>query len=258
MEPKTISKNGAYLKSLMSRKFFLRKVSMKKVIISFAIMMAAVLTGSAQIFVGGSIGLSHSAAERKDGSNTIKQPTQFGFNISPKIGYELSSELALGVNFRFASHTSKQDKDALGPGNPAEDRKTFSKSFGIGGFGRYALFEISKFALIAEGHIGIAGSSSKTTTGSVTVEAPSSSTFYISVFPALAYNLTDKLTLDVSLSNLLNLGFTSTTTTIKPEPGTNGNEIKAKSSHFGLNASSFPGNINDWFNAINVGFYYKF
>ena len=166
--------------------------------------------------------------------------------------------MELQVNIRFASHTSKQDKDAQGPGNPAENWKTFSKSFGIGGFGRYALLEISKFALIAEGNIGVAGSSSKTTTGSVTVEAPSSTTFYLSVFPALAYNLTDKLTLDVSFNNLLSLGYSSTTTTIKPEPGSGGNEIKAKSSHLGLNASSFPGSITDWFNAISVGFYYKF
>jgi hypothetical protein len=231
---------------------------MKKIVISFAVMIAAILTGSAQVFVGGSMGLSHTAAERKDGNNTLTFPTQFGFNISPKIGYELSNKLAVGVNFRFASHTSKQDKDAQGPGNPAEDWNMFSKSFGIGGFGRYALFEFSKFALIAEGNIGVVGNSSKTTTGSVTVEAPSSSTFYISVFPTIAYNLTDKFALDVSFSNLLSLGYSSTTTTIKPEPGTEGNVIKAKSSHFGLNASSFPGSINDWFNAINVGFYYRF
>ena len=98
MEAKVHYKNGTSSKRQMSSENFLEKINMKKVIISFAVMLATVLTGSAQIFVGGSMGLSHTSAERKDGNNTFTYPTQFGFNISPKIGYELSNKSAVGVN----------------------------------------------------------------------------------------------------------------------------------------------------------------
>ena len=230
----------------------------KKIIISIIVMLMTTLTMSAQVFVGGSLGISYQIHEEWD----KKSPTAFQFSISPKIGYKLSNRFSVGTLLSVSSGTSKE----ILWGSPNHDKKQTSTSFGASGFGRYSLFEISKFALIAEGQIGFRRSSWKTLhrfSGwdewwDPPTSAISATTFYVNVFPVLAYNLSNKLTLDVSFC-FFNIGYSTTSSTERTQLISGGiGENKTKDTYYGFNVDTFLGSINNWFESITVGVFYKF
>jgi len=227
----------------------------KKVFIATVIIFVTGFSVNAQVLVGGNLGLMHHTHEEQG----EKSPTSFQFSISPKIGYELNSNFLVGTFLSYSSGTSKE----ILWGSPNFDKKQSSISFGVGGFGRYSLLKFSKLVLVAEGQIGFRKGSSNiwhrysgyTEWNTPASESLSTTKFYTNVFPALTYNLTNKLIFDVCF-NFFNLGFSSSSTTQKNNSF--GSEMKTKDTYFGFKADTFLGSVSNWFDSITVGFYYRF
>ena len=243
MEARDHFKNGASLKSHMSRENFIRKVNMK-VIISFVVMMAAIFSGSAQVFVGGGLGMSFGNGKSSLGS-TDNSSSGFGFNISPQVGYFMTNDLAIGVSAYLGNNWS--DSKRIDPDYPLNEgeQKSSRSSWGISAFGRYKLMElgIDKLSLLAEGSIGVQGSHEKHTANGSTTKYPGSTVYGVNTRPVLSYKLSDKIDV-LAYCNFLTIGYNYQTNN-NPELN---HKSKSHNFNFGFNS----------FSDLDIGFIYKF
>ncbi len=204
----------------------------------FALFSLFCININAQLFVGGNFSVNASGGSFDNGTTKTDKPSSFAFDLSPQIGYFLSDTIAVGFGLDFTYNKSKF------PGNP----ETISRSSSIGfiPFIRYYAIKLNKFSIYGQGNIGLSFSRSSTKEGSTTTDGPKTTSLSINIFPGLAYDLTDKLSLETSL-NFLNFGYYNSTT----KEGS----IKNHSSSFnfgaGLNNIVQVGNIS-------IGAIYKF
>ena len=176
---------------------------MKKVFITCAVLIAAVFTSNAQVFVGGGVGLDFGGGKVKSGSSSQDLPSLFAIEFSPKVGFYLNDDFAVGLEVGFINMTAKQK------GN-SSDLKVSAIGWGVSAFARHNVLGGEKLSLLLEGSIGVGGAKSKYTYGSSTSEGDPMFTFGIGVLPVLSYSLTDRLNIEVSC-DFLRLGFQSVT-----------------------------------------------
>jgi len=193
---------------------------------------------NAQIFVGGNFGFNTTTNKSVAGAATTQNGSNFSFALSPYVGKFLSEELAIGVELDLSLSGSKT--------GVYDETITKSSSLGISPFLRYYAIKWNKLSLFGQGNIGVELSNSSVKTGAVTNDGPKDTRLYLSIYPGLAYDITDKLSLQTSL-NILSLGYNH----INSKDGTS----KTNSSSFNVGAGL--GNIVS-VNAITIGAIYKF
>ena len=193
---------------------------------------------TAQIFVGGNIGFHTSGGSFYNGTITTDKPTTYNFNVSPKVGKFLYEKLAVGAALDISFAGSKT------PGNTEIISKT--STVGLVPFLRYYAIKLNKFSVFGQGNLGLIFSNSTRKEGGVLTDEPKTTMLYLNIFPGLAYDLSDKLSLETSL-NFLSFGYYNTTTK-------NGSS-RDKTSNFDLRAGL--DNIVTVGN-ITIGAIYKF
>ena len=177
---------------------------MKKVMLMVAFMVAAV-AANAQVYIGGSLGVSSDKVPYADGS---KEPeSTVNFHFTPEIGYNLDENWAvgLGLTFDFTKYPVGADGDQL----PGIDRKKFG--FEIAPYARWTFARWNKVSLFLEGGLAYGFDKNKwdETDGrneTVTVE-DKESYFKIGVKPGLRVDLTDHFAV---MTRLGWLGYTCT------------------------------------------------
>lgn len=153
---------------------------MKKVMMMVALLVATV-AASAQVYVGGGIGIGSSKEAHAEGVDVDAKTT---FYITPEIGYNLSDNLAVGIGLGY-NHSKKGDFKTNG--------------FSIEPYARWTFVKWERTSLFLDGGIGYATSKQETSTDlgngmTASVETKNSS-FYIGIRPGVKVNLTGKLAL---------------------------------------------------------------
>lgn len=157
---------------------------------------------NAQVFVGGSFGVSLSGGKYDNGSEVSDRPSSLDFSLSPKIGKFLSEKTAVGVALNFGYSRDNNNADI--------EHIDMSSSYGVSPFLRYYAITAGKFSVFGQGSLGFTYSSSKSKTGTVTTDGPQNTGFSLNFVPGLAFNVNDKIALEASI-NVLNFGVGMTT-----------------------------------------------
>ena len=202
---------------------------MKKVFVILVALIVTAASGDAQIFVGGAAGVNFSGGKRKTGNTSVDMPKSFIFEFSPKAGYHLSEDFAVGLEFGIL-HIAQTSRQVDYWGGPAYDQKLSTNLWSAGAFCRYRLAGLGDLSLLLEGGIGFSGAKLKVKRDASTTDGPVLSWFNIGVLPVLSYKLSDRLNIEASC-DFLSLAFqTSITTENKGES----NERKTTYSNFGF------------------------
>jgi opacity protein-like surface antigen len=208
-------------------------------IVSTAFFVLFMATGlNAQVFVGGNFGINLSGGKHDNGTTVTDRPSNLGINLSPRIGTFLSEKVAAGISLSlgYSRHEDNIDGENIGT----------TSTFGVSPFMRYYAIQAGKFSVFGQGSLGFYYSSEKSKIAGTTNEGPKSTQLSLDFFPGVAYDLTEKISLETSIS-LLNMGLTLQTT----KEGNN----KTTGTNFnlggGLNNLASIGNIT-------IGAIYKF
>lgn len=192
---------------------------------------------SAQVFVGGSARFNSS--KNKEETSTLKE-SSYNLDLNPSVGKFLSEKLALGLALDFSLSV---DKIGL---NLNTDRINRSSGTGVSLFLRYYALKWNKLSVYGQGNVGIEFSNSSVKTRQTTNMEKQQTREYLSIFPGLAYDITEKLSLETSL-NILSLGYSFFISKV--------DTFKEKGSNFNIGAGL--GNIVS-LNAITIGAIFKF
>ena len=226
---------------------------MKKLIITFAVLIAVVFTSNAQVFVGGGLGVDYMGGKYSYGGTSVDLPTGFAFNLTPKVGFYLNDDLAIGLEVGFLNGTLKEK----GSGSSSQDEKFSLTGWGVGAFGRYRLVGEEKFSLLLEGSLGVSGAKTKETYGSTTRNGDPTTTISVGVLPVLSYSLTNRLNIEASC-DFLRFGFDSYTT-----KSASNKDNKTTVNTFGFGVNSTTSSIDDdgdmyFSDYLRVGILFKF
>ena len=217
---------------------------MKKVIIALAVLIAAVFTSNAQVFIGGGVGMDLSGGKYKSGSNSTDKPTVLSVEVTPKVGFFLNDDFAVGLQAGIISETRKWNSGS-------QDNKNSFFGWGVLGFARYNAIGGDKLSLLLEGSVGLRGGKMKYKRGSATTEDNPELSFGINLLPVLSYSLTDRLNIEVNCE-FLRLGFGYSVITDSDDSN---NKSTSTSFGFGANTGS-----DEFFTSpiLNIGLIYKF
>jgi hypothetical protein len=152
---------------------------------------------NAQFFVEGNLGFSLSSNKADNGGTTTKS-TDNSLFMAPGFGKFLSEKVALGLSLDLSFSGGKSATDP--------QTKTRSSAIGASPFVRYYAVKWNKLAVFGQGNIGFTFSNSSSTTNGTKTEGPKNSSYYLSVFPGLSYDINDNLQLQTSL-NFLRFGY---------------------------------------------------
>ena len=193
---------------------------------------------NAQFYVGGNFGFTTTGGSVDNGTTNTDRPSSFGFNFAPHVGKFLSESIAVGVGLDYSFNRSKT------PGDPEIISR--NNSIGLVPFLRYYAIRLDKFSIFGQGSLGLFLSNSSTKTGATTTDGPKVTRLAMNIYPGLAYDLSDRISLETSL-NFLSFGSNNSTTKT--------GSIKTHSSSF-----NFGGGLDNIVNigAITVGAIYKF
>ncbi len=209
---------------------------MKKTIVAMAALVMAATAVNAQVYLGGSVGLSTRSTKPEASDKT----TTTTWNLSPTVGYYLNDRFDIGLDLTLGSNTQKFPAT-----NVSARRELVNNSWSVTPFARYSFFRVGKFEAIAK--LGIHAGGGKEETKFPESPDGNTSTQYtawgINLSPVLAWSLTDHVVI-YTTSDYLTLGY---------------NSYKLKDistvNRFGLNADA--GNVVNTGN-IQLGFIYKF
>ncbi|HOT15902.1 MAG TPA: outer membrane beta-barrel protein [Bacteroidales bacterium] len=181
------------------------------------------------MFVGGAFSVEMD--KTKNATEDIYKRTSFG--ITPKVGYYLNDQFAIGgaIGYTTSSYTY-----FYGAGD-ADDTKSTSNNMSISPFIRYHAVEAGNFSLFVEPMLSIGFGSSKSERGSTTTSDADHSSFGIQISPAMSYKINDKINIEAYFGGL---SYSSST----EKEGDN----KRTATSFGLEFSS----------RLALGFIYKF
>jgi len=225
---------------------------MKKLILIVAVAVLGVLTANAQIFVGGSVGLDIMGGNIKAGSTSMNAPSILAIQVAPKVGFNLSDDLAVGVEAGFSRLTRKTPNTAL-----TDERKVSENEWQAGIFARYNLIGTDKLSLLLEGGLSVAGRSSKTTLNGINTDGNPIFIFAIRALPVVSYNLSEKLNIELSC-DFLRIGFEYLTWT---QASDKNNGRSATNFGLGVNSSNYNVDPANHFCAIaplfRLGVVYK-
>ena len=144
---------------------------MRKSLLAIVFAMVA-MAGSAQIYVGGSLGLNSSGNETSKSSS---------FSLAPEVGYELSDVLSVGATVSLSANSSKIK---------GIDYKDSSFSWGISPYARYTFLKSGKFSCFVDGGLSLAGGKHR------------DFSFGIFAEPGIALAVTENISLISHLGNL--------------------------------------------------------
>lgn len=151
---------------------------MKKIFITLILAATTALYTQAQEynwFAGGTIGFDYKSQGKGSSSTT--------FELSPKVGYYLTEKFAAGLMLTLANKSSNSGSEWS-----SSSSNTFE--WGFSPFARYKLFSKGDFSILAEGGIGVHGTSQK--------DGPKTFGFGIWAAPLLTYKLSPRIDLEVS------------------------------------------------------------
>ena len=228
---------------------------MKKLFITIAF-VAATMFASAQLYVGGSLGMGIQNGKDKIEGNGVSieqdQPKAFTFVFAPEAGFMFADNMGVGLQlgFGFGKTTEKIYEDALGnPIDPAATQTIKTTTIGFAPYFRYVFAEVDNFKFYADARVSYLMSKPKVkyeqdgTT--VTADGAKTTELGFGIVPGMAYQLTDNITMNCAL-NILELGFNST---------------KVKMEQDGVTATSKTNEIGFGINdpsPITIGFFYTF
>ncbi len=197
---------------------------MKKFILTSAIILFVIMTTQAQFFVGGSFSINAtSGSVEADGTSNDKEST-FSFGFNPKAGYFFSDQLMAGVGLTLSTSSTKT------PGDPEVINR--NNTVGLTPFARYYAFNLNKFSLFAQGQLPFSVNNQSRKEGSTTNEGPTTTNIGLSVFPGVAYNLNETISLEAYINGF---SFALNHSIEKEEIG--GIEYRDKDTSFGLGAN---------------------
>ncbi len=165
---------------------------MKKVIMTLAFAAAAVVGANAQFLIGGNVGFEYDKTENV----TTTEDKTIGFEIAPKLGYQLNENMSVGAYVGFG-YTKNDWKNTVAGVTTKGDTKT--TNFNIAPYFRYNCLNFGKFTVAAEAQLGFGYSK--------TADVSKTTAFGIQVVPFLVYNLNENWSIEAGL-NFLDLGFT--------------------------------------------------
>lgn len=249
---------------------------MKK-LFSYVAMLLLPVAVSAQVIVGGSIGFNASSSkstslaeiEDVEVEGLKKNPSSFGFEIAPKVGYIINEKLEVGASVgleydQTVNYATCLDKEGKNP-KAFKDNKYSTFSWSINPYARYCLVDVNGFGLWIEGLVSVGTATAPKTKiyeykyGDVTynegadkLNKKKDEGKYVDfngglyIQPVLTYAVTDHIRLEASLDFLgVNLSGRVVKTTDK-----DGNWNKDNTCNFGLNINN--GDL------ISVGCVYSF
>lgn len=210
----------------------------------FIIALSFVSLLNAQTFIGGSIGYNQQDGKQTTKVETttteIKDNTITDFTLAPMIGYSINKDFAIGFEFAYSSKVDNDNKT-----NPTI--KT-TETWAVSPFARYYFYNIRKFSVYGQANFNAGGIQQNVKIGDQTNTDPAASYLGVTIFPALQYNLSERVGLYANL-NFLNIGYTSLTTTAK-------STSNVKETHTS-NQFNFGVNTSDLLNTqeFQIGFY---
>ena len=197
---------------------------MKKIILSAAMMIAAVSFASAQWFVGGSIGYSLDTEDQ--GNAKVKTSN---YLLTPQFGYEFNDNWMVGLQFGYEGLNEKYV-----PEEGDKQTTAFRDYFVVNPFARYTAWYVGDFSLAFQGNVEFGFGNDK------------AFDYGLNIVPVLQYDLTPNVMLESSL-NFAAIGFAA------QQRGEGDN--KTTDSYFGLTAT---GEGVDDLTDISLGFIVKF
>ena len=201
---------------------------MKKVFISFILLVTVVLSSNAQVFVGGGLGVELSGGKSKFGGSSYDLPQTLAYSISPRVGFYLNDDFAIGLEAGFLSKTEKETIGNI-------DYKDITTGLGIGAFARYNLLRVDRLSMLLEGSVSFGELKTKEKGGSTTIDGDPTTAIGVGVLPVLAYSLTDRVSLEASC-DFLRFGFQSLT---QKDADNSSNKVTVNSLGFGVNSFGF-------------------
>lgn len=145
---------------------------MKKIMMTLAA-VAVAATMNAQVYVGGSFGLTQDHASNSKVSTNM-------FTIAPEIGYNLNEKFAVGVALEYAYNGTTG--------------ATHTNKYGINPYLRYNFVKAGNFSAFVDGGLEYATEHTKGL-------KKNDNTFGFRVNPGIAYNVSEKVTLVAHLKN---------------------------------------------------------
>lgn len=205
--------------------------------IIIALFIVTTVSINAQFYIEGNLGFGLTSSTT-DNNGTSSRTTNNSFYLAPGIGTFLSEKVSLGLSLdlSFSGGTSGPDPDA----------KTKAASIGASPYVRYYALRWNKLAVYGQGNIGFRFSNSSETIDGTKTDGPKDSDYYLSVFPGLSYDVSDKLQLQTSL-NFLRLGYVYSVS----------KEGSSEDRHSSFYGGATLDNIIS-FSAITIGAIYKF
>ena len=155
------------------------------------------LSLNAQVFIGGGASFTSSADEKENNNTLTDKQSTFGFAFSPNVGVFLSENLAIGIDLNLRTSTKKSGID------PETILK--QSSIGVNPYMRYYAWSWNKFSVFGQGNIGVNLLKSTVEYEGIVGDAKVTQ-FYISVYPGLSYDVSEKLSLETSI-NFLSFGY---------------------------------------------------
>jgi opacity protein-like surface antigen len=220
---------------------------MKKLFVFVAfLMIAASGLINAQLFIGGYIGFRTSGGSEDNGNGAEDKTSSLNVDFGPMAGYFLSDNLAAGVKIVASLDRTKTPPFYTG----ADETINTQTTFGILPFLRYYALQLNKFSVFGQAQAGLTFGSSKTKTGSTKTDGPKTTTIGISVFPGIAFDISDHVALEAQI-NLFNLGFSIKTEKLEAEGVTTKETTRMAGFGFDMDNIATTG-------AISVGAIYKF
>ena len=222
---------------------------MKKLFITIAF-VAATMFASAQLYVGGSLGMSTESGKYKweqDGT-TVEQdmPKSFVFTLAPEVGFMFNDNMGVGLQFGLGFGKATQKDYTYDPA-ATETVKTTIIAFAP--YFRYVFAEVDNFKFYADAKVSYAMNKPKASIEqdgtTVTFDGNKTTALGFGIVPGMAYQLTDNISMNAAL-NILELGF-QTTKEIQDQNGVK-ETWKTNEFGFGVNEPS----------PITIGFFYTF
>ncbi len=177
-------------------------------------------------FIGGSVGFTNS----KNENSVTSYSKNNGWNISPQIGKAIKQNLIVGVQL-VAGRSINETSGFAGV------NKNTSANYGLGFFARKYYPIGNKFMLFGEGSISGNSITGDSKTGIVKTADNSGWGINLNIAPGITYNVSKKLWLEASLTNLLNAGYANATTKQLSNSGQTLSESKSTAFNAGVSIS---------------------
>jgi hypothetical protein len=205
---------------------------MKKIILiaSFLITSLSISaqTDQGTLFVGGGLNFGSAKSKTKTTTSTTSTTqdgfTTTSFGISPGIGYFVSDKLAIGLDISYQGSTDKAPAPS--------DVKFRNTAFGFTPYLRYYLMLEDNFGFTGSFGVSVSSITSKSTSGSTTVDGPKGSNLAVGITPGIVYFPTTRIGLEA------NFGFLGFTSSKQEEINGSNNKVETTNTEFGLKANS--------------------